>query len=544
MRSKFIVFSALLLLLIFIFGSVSFVLLMRQIQHSKVRDDLLKIVEIERLKLESSVNGEIAIVLKMANSPLIIQYFTNPGHQELEKMALEEIAAYRLALAAKSVFWVNDTDKIFHTDDISPFMLDPADPENYWYPMTLYETDVYNFNINYNPDLNVTNLWINVPVFDSAHNPVGMVGTGINLSEFISVLYHSYSEAAHLYFFNTNGEITGARNIDLAAQKVSLDKELGPAGAEILAGIRRLGDGKEIYYEAKDGKEAVAFSAIPALKWYIAVVYYYRIGDYLKTGMTVLFVMMMVIILSGFVIFNLFVAGLLEPLRLLIKTVNQIKSEWDLSPRNETRQKNEIETLGELLDMTTTDQLTGIYNRRYMDGNLKIIIKTLSRTKAKLSLLMIDIDFFKNYNDTYGHDMGDKCLKATAETLAQCITREEDFVARYGGEEFAVVLPNTDEDGVRQVADKLLKKIRENNIPHENSGAADHVTISIGGTTGIVNYMHSASDYIKCADAALYESKHNGRNRYTFLSFRTAIEYLPQPQLSAGLADLFFAAHI
>jgi len=524
MRSKFIIFSVLLLLLIFSVGSVSFVLLMKQIQHSKIRNELFKIVEIERLRLESSINSEIATVLNMANSPLIIRYFTNPGHPELERMAFEEIAAYRQALAAKSVFWVNDSDKLFYTDNRDPFMIDPAHPDNYWYPMTLYETENYNFNIDYNSDLNVTNLWINVPIFDNKRNPVGIVGTGINLSEFINAFYHSYSEAAHLYFFNANGEITGARDIDLAANKVSLDKKLGAAGEKILLGIKHLEDGEKKYIEDKEEKKAVVFSAIPALNWYITAVYQFKISDYLKTGMTALFIIMMIIILSIFLILNLFVAELLEPLQLLIKTINQNKSDWGIIGHNESRQKDEIATLGELLDLTTIDQLTGIYNRRYMDGNLRKLIKTLSRTKSKLSLLMIDIDFFKNYNDTYGHDMGDKCLKTVAESLSQCITREDDFIVRYGGEEFAIVLPNTDEDGARQVADKLLKKIRECKIPHEKSGASDCVTISIGGTTGIVSHLNDPYDYIKCADTALYESKHNGRNRYTFISLVSAIK--------------------
>jgi diguanylate cyclase (GGDEF)-like protein len=166
--------------------------------------------------------------------------------------------------------------------------------------------------------------------------------------------------------------------------------------------------------------------------------------------------------------------------------------------------------------MTIIDQLTGIYNRRFMDGNLKKIIKSLSRTGGNLSVLMADIDFFKKYNDTYGHDMGDKCLKKIANVLVQCTTREDDFVARYGGEEFVVVLPNTDEDGAQRMADRILNRVRECGILHEKNEVADFATISIGGTTGIVKHSQNGSDYIKCADTALYQSKKNGRNRYTF----------------------------
>jgi diguanylate cyclase (GGDEF)-like protein len=154
-----------------------------------------------------------------------------------------------------------------------------------------------------------------------------------------------------------------------------------------------------------------------------------------------------------------------------------------------------------------------------LDGSFKKIIKTLSRTKEKLSVLMMDIDFFKKYNDTYGHEAGDTCLKMVSNALSQCISRPDDFIARYGGEEFVVILPNTDEEGARIIAEKLLEKMRECNIPHEKNDAAAHVTISIGGTCGIVEYTQTESEYIKRADEALYMSKQSGRNRYTFKPF-------------------------
>lgn len=175
----------------------------------------------------------------------------------------------------------------------------------------------------------------------------------------------------------------------------------------------------------------------------------------------------------------------------------------------------------DLLDKVHYDGLTGIYNRRFMEENLQWIIKTLSRTpNGTLSLLMMDIDFFKKYNDTYGHSAGDDCLRAVAEAISGSIMRTDDFAARYGGEEFVVVLPNTEESGVRFMANKLLENVRMLNIPHEKSDAASFVTISVGATTGKVEFTHSGVDYIKRADEALYVSKQSGRNRYTFLNFK------------------------
>ncbi len=161
MQRKFIVFSSILFLLIFILGSVIFIFLMNKIQSNKIGDELIQTIKIERLKLEASLNSQITLALKMANSPLIQRYFLNPTDTELQKIAFEELAEYRKTFASNSIFWVNDIDKKFYSDESYAYNVDTADTNNYWYMMTFNGKEKYNFNINYNPDLNVTNLWIN-----------------------------------------------------------------------------------------------------------------------------------------------------------------------------------------------------------------------------------------------------------------------------------------------------------------------------------------------------------------------------------------------
>jgi diguanylate cyclase (GGDEF)-like protein len=174
----------------------------------------------------------------------------------------------------------------------------------------------------------------------------------------------------------------------------------------------------------------------------------------------------------------------------------------------------------DLTDKVHYDALTGIYNRRYLEDNLQKIVKSVSRTGGCLSVMMMDVDFFKKYNDTYSHSKGDDCLKTIAEVVAGSLSRPDDFAARYGGEEFAVILPNTGEFGARYIAGKILENVRMRNIPHEKNEAADCVTVSIGVTTGEVRHTQTGADYIKCADEALYRSKHNGRNQYTYVDFK------------------------
>jgi methyl-accepting chemotaxis protein len=519
MLRKFIIFSSVLYLFIFVLGSGAFILLMERILHDNAEYELMKTLELERFKLEASVKSEIAIIQKMATSPLLLRYFLDQNNAELERMVLEDIDGYRRAFASNLLFWVNDTDRRFHMDGEFVYTIDPDDPEHYWYNMTLWQTEKYNFNINYNPTLNVTNLWINAPIFDSNRNPLGLLGTGLNLSDFITAIYQGYSGHAELYFFNAAGEITGSMNTELIAAKVRIDKELDQLGEEILAGIENLETDEIKIIHAKDLKGVAAFSAIPALGWYVTAVHRFTVMDCLKNGMTILFGTIMAVVFSVFAVFNIFVVILLEPLNRITKRISQFSSDLDLGPKIEAPHKDEIRTLGEFLNMTIIDPLTGIYNRRFMDGNLKKIIRSLSRTGGNLSLLMIDIDYFKKYNDTYGHDMGDKCLKNVANSLTCCLGREDDFAARYGGEEFVVVLPNTDKDGASLLADNILRTILECGIPHEKSEVSDYVTVSIGGTTSIVEHSQHPSDYTKCADRALYKSKKNGRNQYSFESW-------------------------
>jgi len=174
-------------------------------------------------------------------------------------------------------------------------------------------------------------------------------------------------------------------------------------------------------------------------------------------------------------------------------------------------------TIVDLFTKANYDALTGIYNRHYMEATFQNIMHLLSRSAGQLSVLMLDIDFFKYYNDEYGHDKGDVCLKEVAQTLSRAVTRKGDFLARYGGEEFIVVLPNTGEAGARLIANRLLDCVRRLKLPHAGSDLCDYLTVSIGVASGKVLYTQSSDDFIKRADEALYMSKQGGRDRYTFL---------------------------
>ena len=166
-----------------------------------------------------------------------------------------------------------------------------------------------------------------------------------------------------------------------------------------------------------------------------------------------------------------------------------------------------------LENLSATDGLTGISNRRRLDEVLAIEWRRAKRNQIPLSLILMDVDLFKTYNDHYGHLAGDDCLRQLSRAMAQCVRRPSDLVARYGGEEFACLMPETDADGALLVAKQMWANFNSMNIPHAFSPVADHVTLSLGVATVIPLVGQPLFDLIRCADEFLYAAKRNGRNQ-------------------------------
>lgn len=184
----------------------------------------------------------------------------------------------------------------------------------------------------------------------------------------------------------------------------------------------------------------------------------------------------------------------------------RIKNYLDLKIKNDMLEK-----------LSMYDGLTNIRNRRFFDETFEKTFSEIKRDKKSLAVLMIDIDFFKPYNDNYGHGQGDETLRKVAKALEKTIKRASDFVARYGGEEFVILLKDINKDGVEAVANNLLNAVRELKITHEFSKIENYVTVSIGAS-----FYNSSSDITKLelllkADETLYSVKNSGRNNFAIL---------------------------
>lgn len=159
------------------------------------------------------------------------------------------------------------------------------------------------------------------------------------------------------------------------------------------------------------------------------------------------------------------------------------------------------------------DGLLGIPNRRYFDEQLHKQLIHSSRNRAPFSIIMIDVDHFKLYNDFYGHQQGDKCLIAVSKAIQEGLRRPMDFLARYGGEEFCCILPDTGRQGAMKVAANIRASLARVAIPHENSPVSESVTISMGVATWLPENKTSAEKLLRQADMNLYSAKRNGRDR-------------------------------
>ena len=315
-QNRFVAFSALVFLAIFGLSSIAFWLSVRQLTHESKGHDLTKTVEIQRHRLEALVNSDVAIVRKMSTSPIIRQYFLDPDDTEFAEIAIKDIQGYRsmLILTSSSLFWVNERDRKFMLDGKEKYTVDPEDPELYWYNWTMFGTSAYNFNIDFDPYLKVTNIWINAPVRGPDNNPLGILGIGVNLTDFLNSIFNDYSESAELFFFNKHGEITGAKRVDLVESKATIAHELGPIGEDIVSRGANLHGHNVLFIKFQDHDNVAALAYIPALDWYVVATHHFTFADTLDPRLTVVFAVVMGGILLSFVLLNVFVAFFLKSL--------------------------------------------------------------------------------------------------------------------------------------------------------------------------------------------------------------------------------------
>jgi len=420
-NKTFLVFSCVLFLILALSAIVAYSISAHQINRSYIEQQLSIASETMRLRLATTVNSELALVMKMADTPVIRQYFMNPSDPVIKAGAYTELSIYQRHFDNKMIFWVSDMDKIFYSTGNVPYVVNPDDPESYWYNLTLYKTEKFNFNINYNPNLDQINLWVNVPVFtdtETGKKPIGMLGTGIDLtdfSNFVASSYREFDENITPYIFNKYNEITSAVDYELVQNKVRLDEHLGETGKELINAAHTLSEGEKrsFIYD----KKMYLVNSIPAMEWYLAVSYPLPGFWALNHAMNTVFFSMLFLILFMFIVINIFIARsenamaeqnlqLLEANR-KAESASQAKSDFLAKMSHEIRTPmNAITGMAELLlrgELSVEAQNYTQDIKRAGDNLVSIINDILDFSKieaGKLEIIPINYLFSSLINDT------------------------------------------------------------------------------------------------------------------------------------------------
>jgi diguanylate cyclase (GGDEF)-like protein len=496
--------------------------------------------------LSAHVSKDISLLSRVAGSPVLIEWLQDEFDDEKKARALEmlrsivgELYSFNLYLGFESS--LNEYSIDYGSGvDITPIaVLDPNEPGDAWYFETVVSSRDYELFVDIDEFMRRKRVWLNYKI-ESDGVTLGIICTGLEFSHVVSELFSQYDDYMRGVIVDGDG-IVYMDSVLIRDSDFLFDLHFSQIEREfiypevyiILEDTYESHPGTDVGYWNEVAKHEVIILSSSLYRYMsIVPIRYTDWSIMIFSGTTTLFdttYFIPVVITVLLVLVAFAMSSSVVNYRIMYKPLNELeKSLTQLNDHNAENiygieRDDELghlsNTIHDLFTKANIDSLTGLYNRRFMDSNMERVMRLLSRTGGLLSVLMIDIDFFKRYNDTYGHEEGDKCLKAVAHAIVNSVSRVNDIVVRYGGEEFVMILPNTDEEGARRFAEEVLSNVRKLNLPHVKSDAAAYVTISVGVTTSKVGHKHELAMYIKRADEALYMSKKNGRDRYTYFDF-------------------------
>jgi len=500
------------------------------------------------------VNQKLALVRDISRSTIVIDWFADEENPAKRAAAYNEIMHYTRALKSANVYFgihksLNEysIDNETTLTNFLPFdKIDPAAAYSDWYYNCIRSTHEHMFNVDVDKVSNTPRLWINHKVMDGNNNPLGVICSGLSLDETIDCLFSQYDSKNVLgYIIDKNGYIQlGSVSSDFRFEKgksrnnirtICSDPVFVSALGEYLSNIN---DYFDIYSQAeviKLDKNYYMYASIAPIAdtdWSIVIFFnnhaLYSIRKFFP---------LLIIMLSAFLIYtlvsNIFMHWLVfRPVNHLTNSLSASNfyigeifgrdrdDEIGILAQTIQRMRDRLSTYNaELLRaarererLIRIDQLTDIPNRRNFDERLPLEWGRAIRTKTPISLLILDLDYFKDYNDTYGHLQGDKALQIIAKVFTQELKRSSDLAARWGGEEFAILLANTDFSGAHDVAERIRQKTEELQIVLTD-GSISKITVSIGINSLIPTTNNLLEEFIHHADMALYTAKREGRNR-------------------------------
>jgi class 3 adenylate cyclase len=396
-QRKVLLFSVLFFCVILAGGSAAFLFAMRQMVRNDTFGQLSRIIETRNIQFTTAFDSQISLAVNMAESPLIRSHLKNPGNTELARLAYAEFSANKKSFSGNNIFWISDIDKRYYFNDKYSYTLDPADPENVWYAPTLNQKDRFSFNVNFDIGIERTMCWINVPVYDDNKTPVGLVGTGIDLTDYINILFTGLGDDVALLLFNGSGEITGAKDISYMERKM------------LISDVWEYGE--QVFFEAQSSKDgmsktffinnrAYAVSKIPRLNWYIAVSRPMTVVMFLNNAMFV-FIALIAVIFLIFFIFNIYISNVLKPINLMLERMRNLSTEWKKSSQSLRIRQIMFVCFAFILMIAISFAATNIILRRHLTYEahelLRVAELTIASNMREALTTLIDSSFTMRY---------------------------------------------------------------------------------------------------------------------------------------------------
>lgn len=348
-RAKALLFSTVFAALVVIVSVCLIVFGSRRVFNSQTDSYLLKTSDLKALRFESELGKQLVLVTQMVKSPAIIEYMENPRDASARNSAFDEFRNYKSSFWGDSVFWISDSDKVFYSDMQSVYVLDPADPQQYWYNMTLTETEVYNFNINYNPDLKNSFLWINAVVRNDRGKAVGIAGTGIPLNGLFDSLFVGLGKKDALYLYNSAGEITGSIDQNHIESKIPVTALLPELEGQELT------HSEPFVYSTSRGEYMLY--PVETLKWMMVMFRPYTLSDVFTNSLALMVLLLVLITGISIAVYSIFIHRIIVSLSSVIKSTEESAALQDTFTKSvkktvDTNLKA-LENYGELLDSQT-----------------------------------------------------------------------------------------------------------------------------------------------------------------------------------------------
>lgn len=350
--------------------------------YERSRSELKQVVETKKLEFSSGLTSQLPMVLLMAKSPVIVDYMEDPKDKKGRNRAFAEFEVCRQSFLGKTVFWINENDMDFYSDGKFSYNVDPNDPSNYWYFMTVNDSKDYNFNINYNESLKSTQLWINAAVRNSKGRGIGIAGTGIPLDNFINAMYQGLDDEYTMYLFDKNEIITGAKDASLLGKNIKIKTYLPELenDAVILTDIG--------YKETSSG--IYVFAPIESMNW-MMVVYKPFSKEAFDENMTgpLVRVIIMGIILAFIMIMCVLVAPLFN-LKRMQKTEKELASKLAAETHNLSTSAKENFATSQDQSAAVKEIVATMEDSNTLSENISAKIKDVSAIAMKNSVQVSD----------------------------------------------------------------------------------------------------------------------------------------------------------